>query len=143
MGESGLFYLRCLVNDHPILGSPFKVRVESTFNEQLFDDNEYKSDSYYVINNLSETWKNPKNALRGRKNFKINIKPRSVFDKFNDFCTIFVPENVWEKLNMNDKICVITNEAKTKCKAVKCIKIENEIEEKKEENEEDKDKDKE
>merc|ERR1712228_892507 len=57
----------------------------------------------------------------------------------NEICCIFIPTNVWKKCfdeNLNVNVCVITNELKTKYKAVKCKKIENEIDDQKDDEEE-------
>ena len=54
------------MNDHPILGSPFKVNVETSFedkidwgNNKIFNE-DFDDSNYYVSNNLRSTWKIPK-----------------------------------------------------------------------------------
>eukprot|EP01084_Bolivina_argentea_P294857 507481_1 len=151
INESGIFYLRVLVNDHPILGSPFKVHVESSFNDIIEYDNkniyldDYKMDKYYVENNLKEIWKNTKVAFEGRKLINIKVKPTNFECKYKDniCCTIFIPNNIWNNnfdINLDVTMCAIANENRNIYKAIKCVKIDDEFEEeiKKDEKEEEK-----
>merc|ERR1712176_1591193 len=105
INESGIFYLRVLANDHPILGSPFKVHVESALSDKIECDGtndryhhaeDYNFDAFYVANNVRENWKDPSCALRGLSLVNVAVRPRDRDTKHQGVCCVFVPTNLWK-----------------------------------------------